>query len=207
MIQLFETSSSRERLTAAGRFVRSFPPASEVLIVGANRPAVDDFVRGLSVRRLIGRGATFGLHRFSLMQLVSRLATNELAKSEQTPATPLGMEAVAARATFEGLRKGELPRLEKAATFPGFARALASTVGELRLADLDSTVAVNGNGGAEPRDLAALFKRFEVELEKASIADRSTQLRLAIRGLDDLHHLRTAPILLLDVSIGSALER
>jgi CRISPR/Cas system-associated exonuclease Cas4 (RecB family) len=213
MIQLFESSSSRERLTAAGTFVRSCPPASEVLIVGASRPAVDDFVRGLSVRRLAGRGATFGLHRFSFMQLVARLATSELARNEQTPATPLGVEAVAARATFEGVHRAALPHLEKAAEFPGFARALASTVGELRLAGLDSAATgdADGSGAAdgarEPRDLALLHGLFEEELGKASIADRPAMLRLAIRGLDELRDLRTAPVLLLDVAIGSALER
>jgi len=203
MIQLFRSSSGRERLTAAGRFTRSFPAGSEVLIVGASRPAVDDFVRGLSVRRLVGRGATFGLHRFSLMQLVARLATRELAKDGRAPASPLGVEAVAARATFEGLRREGLPRLEKAAGFPGFSRALASTLGELRLADVSS-----GDGeGDEQRDLTLLHALFEEELAKAGIADRPAMFRLATRGLDDLQHLRTAPVLLLDVAIGSVLER
>jgi CRISPR/Cas system-associated exonuclease Cas4 (RecB family) len=133
------------------------------------------------------------------MQLVARLATGELAKSEQAPASPLGVEAVAARATFEGLRRKALPRLEKAAGFPGFARALAATVGELRLADLGAS--------GEAEDLALLHSLFERELAKAGIADRPAMFRLATRGLDELQHLRTAPVLLLDVAIGSALER
>jgi CRISPR/Cas system-associated exonuclease Cas4 (RecB family) len=204
MIRVFQSSSGRERLSAAGKFVRSFPPASEVLIVGANRAAVDDFVRGLSVRSLVGKGATFGLHRFSFMQLVARLATRELARSGQTPASSLGVEAVASRATFDGVRRRALPRLGRAADFPGFARALASTLGELRLAGLSASALGDGDG---QQDLALLHALFEEELAKAGIADRPAMLRLARRGLDDLRHLRRAPLLLLDVAIGSALER
>ena len=51
------------------------------------------------------RGATIGLHRFSLTQLAARLAAPILAAERRAPATYLGSEAVAARATFEAQRE------------------------------------------------------------------------------------------------------
>jgi hypothetical protein len=44
MFHVLKSHSAAERLTAATEFVRSFPPATELLIIGASRDAVDDFV-------------------------------------------------------------------------------------------------------------------------------------------------------------------
>ena len=69
------SASARVRLEAAAAFVADCPAATEVLVVGATREAADDFCRGVAVTR----GATFGLHRFTLGQLASRIATATLA--------------------------------------------------------------------------------------------------------------------------------
>ncbi len=73
------------------------PPATELLIIGASRDAVDDVVRGLAG----SAQATFGLHRFSLTQLAARLAMLRLAAAGIAPGSAVGAEAVAVRAAYE----------------------------------------------------------------------------------------------------------
>ena len=79
----------------------------------------------------VARGVTFGLHRASFMQLAARLAAVEMARLGVAPATARGVEAVAARVSFEAVREGALAYFAPVARFPGFARALAATLGEL----------------------------------------------------------------------------
>ena len=69
-VTLYPSAAAAARLAAAHRFLDTLSPATEALLVGASRDAVDDFARELSARR----GATFGLHRFSLRQLAARCA-------------------------------------------------------------------------------------------------------------------------------------
>src|SRR5881409_2254680 len=133
MLQTFQSSSAAERLGAASAFVERFPTATEVLIVGASRDAADDLARRVTA----ARGATFGLHRASLTQLAVRFAAAEMARLGVAPATTLGAEAIAAR-------EPALAYFAPVARFPGFARALAATLGELRL------------GGVAPGALAKL---------------------------------------------------
>jgi len=129
MLQTFQSSSAAERFGAAGAFVERFPTATEVLIVGASRDAADDLARRVTAARM----ATFGLHRASLTQLVVRFAAEEMARLGVAPATALGAEAVAARVSFEALWERALAYFASVARFPGFARALAASLGELRL--------------------------------------------------------------------------
>ena len=81
-IQIFQSPAARHRLAAAAQFVASFTPSTELLLVGASREAVDDFARELSSQQR----ATFGIHRFSLTELASRLAAMELARLGVAPA-------------------------------------------------------------------------------------------------------------------------
>jgi RecB family exonuclease len=183
--------------------VLAFPPDAERLLVGASRDAVDDFAR--TVAR--AQGATFGLHRFTLTQLAARLAQGALAARGLAPASTLGAEAVAARAAFEARRAGRIPTLAPVAGFPGFARALASTLGELRLAGLR----VEDLAGLAPPgiDLAALLEEAQAQNVRAAVADRADLLATARDAV--AAHPRTAPVglplLLLDLRIESRLER
>src|SRR5581483_4085944 len=130
MVRLVTSSSAAARLEAARRFVLDTPPATELLIVSASRGAADDFARAIA--RL--RGATFGFYRFSLTQLAARIAAPRLAGARLTPATALGVQAVAARALFDAERDGSLSYFAPVAGTPGFPRALARTLEELALA-------------------------------------------------------------------------
>src|SRR5579864_6315062 len=84
-IRLVESASAAHRLDAALAFMEGHPPDREILIVGASRDAADDLARLIAVRR----GATFGLHRFSLVELAARLALAHTAGQGTAPATPL----------------------------------------------------------------------------------------------------------------------
>src|SRR5919198_3459461 len=179
MLEAFQSSSASERLRAAGAFVERFPAGTEVLIVGASRDAADDLARRVTA----ARGASFGLHRVSLTQLAVRFAAAEMARLGVAPATALGAEAVAARVSFEALRERALGYFAPVARFPGFAQALAATLGELRLGGGGASALERLDGPA--RDVAELARRFEAQLEEGKVADRTALLKIATRALQD----------------------
>ena len=82
MLRVFESGCAAERLDADREFLSAFPASTEVIVVRNSREAADDFVRDVSK----GSPATFGLHRFSLMQLAVRLAVVEMAVEAWHPA-------------------------------------------------------------------------------------------------------------------------
>jgi hypothetical protein len=197
------SASARVRLEAAAAFLAGWPASTELLVVAATREAADDFCRQIAV----GRGATFGLHRFTLGQLASRVATAALAAGGITPATALAADALATRALFELTQSGTLDVLAPIADSPGLPRALAETLGELREAGVPpARVATQGSTGA---DLAPLGERYAALLEDGGLADRAALLQTATARLaaGDAAGLAAGPLLLLDVPIASAAER
>ena len=152
MLRILESSSAADRTAGASEFIGSFSPSTEILIIGASREAVDDFVRSFAVSAT----ATFGLHRFSFTQLAARLATPRLSGAGTTPNSAVGAEALAARSAYEALISKDLKYFAPIATFPGFARAAAATVFDLRAA-LVPAEKLKGVGEAG-RDNAALLR-------------------------------------------------
>ena len=203
MLTVVSTGSGQARLSAAGEFVRGFAVGTEVLLVGATRDAVDDFVRGLMVQG----GATFGLHRFSLMQLAVQLAALRLAEQGLVPASGFGAEVLAAHCAFEAEREGALAYFSPVVRLPGFGRALARTLNELRLARVSAeALAPLGARGA---DLGRLLARFDARLRSSKVADRALLFATAEQALRDgsaVGHIGR-PLLLLDVELSSPLER
>ena len=198
------SASARVRLEAAAAFVAGCPAATEVVVVGATRDAADDFCRGVAV----ARGATFGLHRFTLGQLASRLATATLAARGVTPATALAADALATRALFELTRDGLLGYLAPIADSPGLPRSLAETLGELREAGV-APERLRTLDAAGP-DLAALGARYTALLEEGGLADRAALLGTAtalLRDGDASSILTPGPLVLLDVPLSTAAER
>ena len=203
MFEMFRSASAAARLDSAGAFLGRFAADTQVLIVGASRDAADDLARRLTATR----GATFGLQRASLTQVAVRLAAVEMARLAMAPATALGSEAVAARVSFEAVRERALGYFGPVARLPGFARALAATLIELRLGHVvPQTLDPLGEPG---RDVAELARRFEAQLQAGKIADRAALFALAGRAAraDTLDSLRQLPMVLLDVSIASPAER
>jgi ATP-dependent helicase/nuclease subunit B len=201
MVRLLRSASAVERTHAATEFIDSFPPATELILVGASREAVDDLVRGF----VPASGATFGLHRFSLIQLAARLAMGKLAGAGIAPLSAVGAEALAARAAFEAISRHDLNYFAPIARFPGFARAAARTMADLR------------SGGIAPGrlqelqqsgpDNAALLHRFEEQMVEAALGDQSLLFENALEAVRQGAEFARHPIVFLDVPLHSAIER
>src|SRR6516165_3592148 len=200
MIRIFKSHSAHERITAAADFVRSFPPATELVIIGAGRDAVDDFVR-----QLASCPATFGLHRFSLSQLATRLARNRLAARGIVPGSAVGAEAIAVRAAYEAQARERLRYFNPVASFPGFARAVTATLAELRAAGI-AAPELERLGESGP-DNATLLESFEQQMTEAAVADRTVLFREALEEVQRGADLVRRPLLFLDLPIHSQVER
>src|SRR4051794_29929554 len=190
------------------------------MIVGASRGAADDLARAAARRA----GATFGITRFSLTELAARAAAAHPGGGRRVPGTQAGAEAIAARAVFDALAAGELAYFEPVARMPGFPKALARTLHELRLAGVHPDAQPRTSNreprtsNAEPRtsnperrttnDLFCLLSRVEAELARSGVDDRSALFRLAADACRS-GHVRWAqlPMLLLDVPLDSRAEQ
>ena len=196
---VFESASAAARLDAAVAFLESFPPSQPVTIVAATRGGADDLAR----RVARARGATIGLTRLSLTQLAARVAATELAGRGVAPATTLGSEAVAARVAFDASAAETLTYFSDVAGTPGFPRALAHTIGELRAVGIDAAQ-VKQAGDAGP-DLARLLGEAEQEYGGAQTADRARLFETATTAVAADPTL-AAPLLLLDVPLDTPCE-
>jgi CRISPR/Cas system-associated exonuclease Cas4 (RecB family) len=201
MVRGITSTSAAVRLDAAAEFLRSFPPATEVLVVGATRGAADDLVRSLARQC----GATFGLTRVGLTELAARTAAFRPRATRHAPATAAAAEAVAARAVFDAAAADELAYFAPVASTPGFPKALARTLHELRLAGIASTRL--GTGDTASGDIGRLLARVEAELDRLAVDDRAALFRIAADAVRDGDaRWADAPIVLLDVPLDSAAE-
>ena len=203
-MRLVTSTSAATRLAAARAFLAARPPASETIIVGASRGAADDLARALARQA----GATFGVTRFSLTELAARAAASHPDGGRRVPGSQAGSEAIAARAVFEALAANELDYFEPVARMPGFPKALAGTLHELRLAGVRTADHGPGTGNHGQADLFRLLERVEAELARAGVDDRAALFRLAAASCR-AGAVRWAqlPILLLDVPLDSRAEQ
>ena len=193
------SGSARLRLEAAGDFLRGVTVAQEVVVVAATRGAADDAARTLAM----ARGVSFGVHRLSVLQIAARLAMRDLAAAGRAPITALGFEALATRAADDAVRDDSLAYLEPVAATPGFPRALATTLAELRAYGI-AAADVARQTPAGP-DLADLLQRVDDLLAAAQASDRAALFQAAIARLDDTREFAGAPVVLLDVAFDDAL--
>lgn len=192
------SSSSAVRLAAArSRLDAAQPP---ILIVAASRAAADEFALGLAA----DRGATFGITRVGLTELVAKLAVPALARQGLTPSAPLSDEAVAARVADDLLKRDELAYFKPVADMPGFPRALSRTLAELRMSGANPA---DLHGHPASSDLGALLQRAVDEREKAGAVDYATMLVTAT-GEITANPTRWADhtVVLLDVAITSSTD-
>src|SRR5262249_53192640 len=155
-------------------------------------------------------GATFGLTRFSFMELaaraadalmVARSAAPDANDTQRVPGTSAGAEAMAARAVFDAVAAGELEYFAPVAAMPGFPKALARTLHELRLAGFSADRLSVGSG---VRDLSRLLERVEDQLARAAVDDRAALFEAAAAAVRaDLLRWARLPLVLLDVPLDS----
>jgi CRISPR/Cas system-associated exonuclease Cas4 (RecB family) len=197
--RIIVSSLAADRLSAARDVLRARRPHTPTLIVGASRGAADDLAREVAA----GVPATFGLQRVSLTQLAARSAMVALAMDGHTPSTWLGAEAVAARAAFDATRQRSLKYFAPVASTPGFPRALARTLQELRLAGVDAKQLVRAARGGS--DLADLLERVEESFDRASSVDRAALFESATGELRRAHP--AALVVLIDLAVDRRSEQ
>ncbi|MFN0172690.1 MAG: hypothetical protein ACKV22_40435, partial [Bryobacteraceae bacterium] len=192
MLRVFVSPSSEARQRWAWESIAPHCRTSEVLLLAPSRGAADDFLR---------RNATgiLGVHRYSVSQFAAGLASSELAERGLTVATHLGREALAARAIFSERRN--LEYFAAVADTPGFSRAAASTLNELRLAGI--TPAQLETAGTAGRDLARILARYVEQLRDKQLADQAVVLEIAAARIA----AGGVPVLWLDVRPASRRER
>jgi len=118
------------------------------------------------------------------------------------PLSALGREAVAARIAQKALAQGELAYFHPVAALPGFARALARTIVELRLGKVSAEQLASG--GAPTGDLATLLELYQAELEERSLVDLPGLLALATEAVANAQHPWIGlPLVRLDANLES----
>jgi CRISPR/Cas system-associated exonuclease Cas4 (RecB family) len=201
MVRVIESVSAARRLSEAHAFLDRFSPSTEILIVGASRGAADDLARAAAA----AKGASFGWYRFSLTQLAARIAAGSMSGAALARGTDAGGEAMAARAAFDLVSSDRLQYFAPVASMPGFPKALARTVHELRLAGVRADRLLEG--GTAGADIGRLLERVESDLDAASIADRAALFRLAADACPTAGRWAGLPLLLLDIPLESRAER
>jgi RecB family exonuclease len=189
------------RLAAGAAWLAARPRDAEVLIVGPNWEACDDFARQAVARD----GARFGVVRLTLDRLAARLAAHELAAAGAAPTSALSRTAMVARAVHFLVEASRFTYYAPVAGSPGFAAAVARTLDELRLNGVEPPALTGMERGG--RELATIAERLAEELAAKHLADTATIYRHATavlaRGTPWPHG---RPVLLLDVPVDTAAE-
>lgn len=198
---LFVSPSAHARIRFAREWVGD-PTIASRIIVGATRSAADE----LAFEVAQACGGVFGVTRVGYTELATRVAMPVLADEGLSPAGGLGAEAIAARAAFGASAARRLSYFEPVAQLPGFPRALARTLNELRLGGVasDELSAIDQAGA----DLAELLARVGDETRNAGAVDRAQLLATAAGALQRDHTIvHDARIVLLDVPIATEADR
>lgn len=176
------------RLARAREFLRGLPRSGDALLVGASFDSVAELSRSLGV-------SIFGWRRATLYRCALELARPVLLEKQLTPVSSLSLEALWARVAYELGEDELLHRLTPLEGRPGLARALARTVGELRMLGV--------NEGVEPA-LAEARRAFEALLDEKKLIDRAGVYAVA---LERVPAMASTPSLLLDVAASPGLEQ
>jgi RecB family exonuclease len=193
--------AARTRIRRAEAWLERRAAAEEVLIVGATLDAANELARQVAKKR----GAAFGWHRLTLSQLAFAVAAPVLAARGLTPLGRIGADAFATRLVHRMNAEDRLGHYQPIASTPGFPRAVARVISELRLARLSPEAVVR-----YAPDLAPLLDAFELELKESCLTDWPGVLALASEATsavgDNKPRLSGMPTLLLDAPIESEAE-
>lgn len=195
MLERFAVSShcARTRLDWAAEWLLEALEMGEVVVLGPTREAADDFVREVA----LAKGGLLGVHRFSPAQLAGVLAATRLAQEGLAPLSGLAHEALAARCAAETLESDRLGYFRPVVSTPGFPRALAATIAELRMESVE-TRRLESSG--EPgRDLALLLEIFRSQLKTSNLADAALLFQTATEAAKASDLYRDLPLLMLDL--------
>ncbi len=201
--RIVESPTASVRLAEASKWLEAVSGKGEILILCTHLESADHLCRTLADRC----GALFGVRRLTLDVFAYQLALPQLVEDGLAPHRRLAEEAIAARAVQELSSENRLGPFTSVARWPGFARALASTFGELRLHELHSRE-VGTSSLATADVLADLLARYERISKTAGVADRARVLETAIAAVESTNRPPLGlPTLCLDVSISTPLEK
>ena len=191
--RVVKSRSSGRLVSAVAEFATSHP---EIVLIAPTHSAGEELAHQI--------GGAAGIHVLTLLQLASDLARPAMADLGLAPLTGLGREAIAARVVHE--TRSLLGYFAPVAGMPGFARALARTIGELRLAGVAAEdLSACGPAG---EDLKTLLVGYEAELEERSLADAARVFELATEASTaSRHRWLGLPLALLDVPLDAAAHR
>src|SRR5580704_19688886 len=130
------SSASHRRISRAQRWLEIRAAAEEVLIVGATLDAANELAREVAKKK----GAAFGWHRLTLPQSAFAISAPILAARGLTPLSRIGAGALVARLVHRMNAEGRLSHYRSVVTTPGFPRAIAGVISELRLARISLDV-------------------------------------------------------------------
>ena len=183
-------------LERAAAFLRKHAGQSEILILAPTRAAASE----LAVTAF--QHGSQGIHAFTLIHLAANLAAQPMSRRALAPISRLGIEAIATRIVNAAERGKKLSYFSPVAQTPGFPRALAHTIAELRLQGVPTRDLLSI--GAAGQDLAHLMQLYEHELEQRSLADLSVLLSFAAEeAATNPNRFTGLPILLLDLTVES----
>ena len=193
--------ASSHRVRRAEAWLEGRTAAEEVMIVGATLGAANEVARKVAKKR----GAAFGWRRLTLSQLAFAVAAPVLATRGLAPLGRIGAGAFAVQLVHRMNAEGRLGHYQPISGTPGFPRAVARVISELRLARLSPEAVASFSP-----DLASLLDAFELELKESSLTDWPGVLALASEAAsavgDKRSRLVGIPTLLLDVPIESEAE-
>jgi ATP-dependent helicase/nuclease subunit B len=132
-LTVITSAAGHHRIARCRDWLKARAPAEEILIIGATLGAANELARSLAQEKR----ASFGYHRLTLAQLASALARPVLTAQRTVPLGALGIQAVANRAIHRLSEAGGLGRYAKLTSGPGFARAIANIITELRLEQIE----------------------------------------------------------------------
>ncbi|HEX4596065.1 MAG TPA: hypothetical protein VH157_17390, partial [Bryobacteraceae bacterium] len=193
---LIRSRSNTRLLEQGAAFLVDNSKLTEILVLGPTRAAANELALAA-----FEHGCQ-GIHALTITQLAANLAAQSLAQAKLAPISQLGTEALANRIVHAARQANELNYFAPVAQTPGFPRAAAKTIAELRLAGVNMPdLAATGAPGA---DLARLMKRYESELEERSLADLPTLLRFAAEeAARGPHRFTELPLVLLGLTVDS----
>jgi len=187
---LVQSRSTAKLLQRAADFLANHAKQSEILVLAPTRAAASELA--LNAFEL----GCQGVHALTLTQLAAHLAAQSMGRRGLVPISRLGIEAIAARIVHAAQHAKKLEYFGPVAQTPGFARAAARTIAELRLERIPAA--------AQGGDIARLMELYEHELEQRSLADLPMLLNLATEEIaHQTHRLTGLPLLLLDLTVES----
>jgi ATP-dependent helicase/nuclease subunit B len=187
------------RIRRAQAWLQCRPQAEEVLVTGATFDAANELSRNV----VMDKGAAFGWHRLSFPQLAAAVAAPLLASRGLVPLSRIATVAIVTRVLHDLKTQDKLNSYQAVANTPGFPRAVASVITELRLAKLlpDALADV-------APDLVPIIRAYEAELAEAGLTDWPGMLAVATEAINspNRHRVIGLPTLFSDVAIANEAE-